>query len=273
MGHNKKIYNLILGLWPVYKIALWMGKQPILGSLMRPVFSAKLHQVTMIPVNEVIWRGEQTVLPYVLLEQLVEQASARFLVAECVCRKHESCQSHPTDLGCLFLGDGSAQIHPSLGRPCEVDEAIRHVQRGMQAGLYPLIAHTVIDAMTLGIAYKRMLTVCFCCECCCMVYRGMSRGPRSLLPAIQRLPGLIVSIDEGCAACGECLEKCPLKAISLSDHRAQIGADCKGCGLCVKACPYEAIKIDIEADILSRFSEQVGSYADISSNSKAGDLA
>jgi UDP-glucose 4-epimerase len=196
----------------------------------------------------------------------VEQASTRFIMTECVCRRHESCRSHPVDLGCLFLGDGAAQIHPTMGRLCDVEDAKQHIQRGVEDGLYPLIAHTMIDAVTLGIPYKRMLTVCFCCECCCVVQRGMRRGPESLLQVVQRLPGLQVMVAGECVDCGNCIEACPVGAISLNHRGAEISEACKGCGMCVNACPYGAIKIDInrESELLAGFSERMKSYADIS---------
>jgi UDP-glucose 4-epimerase len=266
MGRSKRIYDLLLSLWPLYKVGLWMGKLPGIGSLLNPIFSSKIHQVTMIPVNETINQGDQIVLPYSLLMQLVEQASVRFIMTECVCRSHETCQSHPVDLGCLFLGDGAAQIHPSMGRLCDVEEANRHIQRGMQDGLYPLIAHTMIDAVTLGIPYKRMLTVCFCCECCCVVHRGMRRGPASLSQVVQRLPGLRLTVGSECEECGDCIEVCPVGAISLNHRGAEISEGCKGCGICVNACPYGAIMMEMEGkmDLLAGFNERMKGYADIS---------
>jgi len=267
MGHTKRNYDLILRLWPLYKVGLWMGKQPGIGSLLKPLFSPNIHQVTMIPVSEAVTQGDQIILPYSLLEQLVEQASARFIMTDCVCRSHESCQSHPTNLGCLFLGDGAAQIHASHGRSCDIEEAKRHIQRCMDEGLYPLIAHTVIDAMTLGIPYQRMLTVCFCCECCCAVHRGLRKGPTSLLQVVQRLPGLRVLVGEECVECGACIETCPVKAISPNHRGVEISEGCKGCGICVNTCPYGAIRMEMEGknDLLLEFNDRMKSYADISS--------
>ncbi len=265
MGRSKRIVDLFLRLWPMYKLGLWLGRQPILSTVLKPAFSNKIHQVTMLPIHEPIPHGDQTVLPYSLLHELVEQASARFIMNECMCRAHESCHAYPTDLGCMFLGEGAARIHPSLGRLCDVDEARQHIERGLQAGLYPLIAHTVIDSLTLGIPYKRMLTVCFCCECCCVVQRGLRKGPASLLKAIQPLPGLKVTVGEDCSACEECVESCPVGAISMNHRGAEIGPTCKGCGICVATCPSGAINIELpnNTGVMSRFFESLKRHTDI----------
>jgi len=267
MGHSKRTYDLLMSVWPLYKVVLWMGKQPGIGRLIKPVFSSKIHQMSLIPVNEAITQADQIVLPYSLLYQLVEQSNARFIMTECVCRSHDNCQSHPVDIGCLFLGDGAAQIHPTMGRLCDIEEAKRHIQRGMQDGLYPLIAHTMIDAVTLGIPYKRMLTICFCCECCCAVYRGMRQGPEVLKHIIQRLPGLKMTVRQECVGCGACIEKCPVGAISFNHRGVEIKEECKGCGICVNECQYGAIKMEItgEIELLRGFSERMKSYASISS--------
>ena len=265
MGRSKRTFDLLLKLWPLYKVGLWMGRQPGISSLLGPAFSPKIHQVTMIPVNEAITQGKQTVLPYELLLKLIRQASARFVMTECVCRSHENCQAYPIDLGCLFLGDGAAQIHPSLGRLCSIDEAEKHVQACMEQGLYPIIAHTIVDAVTLGIPFKRMLAVCFCCECCCVVQRGMRQGPRALKQVIQRLPGINVRVGEECIACEACIDKCPMQAISLNHRRVEINLECKGCGICVDSCPYGAIRVEIsgEQELLHGFDERIKSYAEV----------
>jgi len=50
---------------------------------------------------------------------------------------------------------------------------------------------------------------------------------------------------EKCTACGECIESCPLEAISMGDDCAVIDEDtCGDCGACVDVCPVEAISLD-----------------------------
>ena len=267
MGHTKRIYDSIMRLWPLYKIVLWMGKQPGIGRLIRPVFSSKIHQMSLIPVNEAITQRDQIVLPYSLLNQFVEQSTARFIMAECVCRSHDNCQSHPVNIGCLFLGDGAAQIHPHWGDCVTLRKPKSIYNEACRMGLSPLIAHTLIDAVTLGIPYKRMLTICFCCECCCAVYRGMRQGPEVIKHIIQRLPGIIMTVRDECIGCGACIDRCPVGAISFNHRGVEIREECKGCGICVNACQYGAIMMEIsgEVELLTGFRERMKSYASISS--------
>jgi len=47
-----------------------------------------------------------------------------------------------------------------------------------------------------------------------------------------------------CTGCGDCVEVCPLEAISLNDGKAVIDKDtCTECGLCVDECPNDAISL------------------------------
>lgn len=49
---------------------------------------------------------------------------------------------------------------------------------------------------------------------------------------------------EKCSACGECVEACPLDAISMQDDHAQVDEEtCGDCGACVDVCPTEAISM------------------------------
>jgi len=49
---------------------------------------------------------------------------------------------------------------------------------------------------------------------------------------------------ETCSGCAECVEACPLDAISVPDKVAVVDADtCGDCGACVDVCPTESITI------------------------------
>jgi heterodisulfide reductase subunit A-like polyferredoxin len=47
-----------------------------------------------------------------------------------------------------------------------------------------------------------------------------------------------------CNACGECIQSCPLDAITMQDSHAVIDPEtCGDCGACVDACPNQAISV------------------------------
>ena len=50
---------------------------------------------------------------------------------------------------------------------------------------------------------------------------------------------------EKCTACGECVESCPLEAITMGEDSAVIDEEtCGDCGACIDVCPVEAISLD-----------------------------
>jgi len=78
--------------------------------------------------------------------------------------------------------------------------------------------------------------------CCCPSLRFAKLLPR---PAALNPPHYQSRIDpERCAACGTCIERCPMDAIRQGDAGAEaIDGRCIGCGLCVPTCPAQAISM------------------------------
>jgi Fe-S-cluster-containing hydrogenase component 2 len=273
LSRSTQIYEFVMKLWPLSKVAFKLGNQPFVGPFIRPLFSTRMNQIVIIPINEVIHPGQNLVLPSALLTPLIEDASARFILSHCMCRRNENCQTYPQTLGCLYLGDGATQINPELGRLVSPEEAISHVSKSIQHGLVPLIAHTLFDSYVLGIPYRRMLTICFCCDCCCGVRHGLRMGPPAFWDVVNRLPGLNVTVGDNCAGCETCLEVCAVRAISMKDGRACIGEQCKGCGRCVDACPVGAIELRLEnnVDILHHLQTHLAQRTDIKEDGKLQD--
>ena len=54
--------------------------------------------------------------------------------------------------------------------------------------------------------------------------------------------------QELCIGCGNCIEPCPVDAITVDDI-AKVNRDlCLGCGICAGVCPEEAIKLHLRED-------------------------
>jgi UDP-glucose 4-epimerase len=133
----------------------------------------------------------------------------------------------------------------------------------------------------LDIPYRRMLAVCFCCDCCCTVRYGLRVGPAAFRDIILRLPGLTLVVDDTCTSCGVCAAACPVQAITLeacsrdagqesvpiaAAERAQVNAEqCKGCGRCVAVCPSASIHLHMadETDVVDRLLTRVAQRTDI----------
>jgi len=48
-----------------------------------------------------------------------------------------------------------------------------------------------------------------------------------------------------CVGCGDCIDVCPVDAITLVDGKAVIDADkCILCEICIRSCTYDAIRKD-----------------------------
>ena len=135
MNRARYIFNLVMALWPWGKALNRAASWPVLGSLLRPCFDAEGNEAIIIPVQEVVRGTESVVLPFSLLTPLVERSTTRTILDECLCRRGENCQAYPHDIGCLFLGDGAAQIDSALGRPVSVDAALDHLRQAMDAGM------------------------------------------------------------------------------------------------------------------------------------------
>ncbi len=55
-------------------------------------------------------------------------------------------------------------------------------------------------------------------------------------------------ITSKCEGCGDCVDECPVEAISESDGKYTIDADtCVDCGTCAEVCPVGAAVAEDEA--------------------------
>lgn len=65
-----------------------------------------------------------------------------------------------------------------------------------------------------------------------------------------------------CKKCSLCIEKCPVKAISMGKFSAKIDKKkCIGCASCIAVCPYSAIKVNWLDSLGGSFTEKLVEYA------------
>ncbi|MBP1629981.1 MAG: ferredoxin [Bacteroidetes bacterium] len=57
----------------------------------------------------------------------------------------------------------------------------------------------------------------------------------------NKIKVMAYKITEDCAACGTCIDECPVGAISEGDIYKIDASTCTDCGSCADCCPVEAI--------------------------------
>lgn len=247
MGRKKWQIDLALKGWRSTHWAKKLGHIPGFREAAGLIARESAFKGSFIPVDEFIETPPSVAPPRELIADFITRACHRTIINFCPCRSGEGCRKHPADLGCILLGDGARDVHPEVGRSATVEEALAHMERGLESGLLPLVGHFLIDKVVFGVRdYSRLLTVCFCCPCCCIVrseMRGLAGAfPRSLVP----LEGIRLEVNEECVGCGECVPVCPVANVSLEAGKAVMGTMCLGCGTCARSCTRGNIRVRIE---------------------------
>jgi electron transport complex protein RnfB len=199
-----------------------------------PLFteSPPIHRV--IPVEQSV-SLEVDVHPYERASQIVESAKA-WGVRDCICRT----QQRLVGRGCERLVAGCITLAPVPGafdysevtKAITKDEALRILREAEEAGL----VHSTGNYRD-GIYY-----ICNCCSCCCGVLRALADHPT---PSEVVRSDFVAEVDaDSCVACGQCVERCPMSAASISDNVSSIEPGrCIGCGLCAATCAVGAITL------------------------------
>ncbi len=171
------------------------------------------------------------VLPYDDVRAILLEAKT-FNVNDCICRKQQALLDHiceyPVHVCLSFSGQERAP------RPGDVsqEEALALLDHCEEAGL----VHAVSN-VTRGMGY-----VCNCCGCCCGVLRGITAY--GIENSVAHANYYAVIDAEFCANCGNCIERCQVKAISEGEGHSVVDVDrCIGCGLCVTGCPNNVARL------------------------------
>ncbi|MFX1567734.1 MAG: ATP-binding protein [Promethearchaeota archaeon] len=200
--------------------------------------SSNVPGFKVIPIEETI-ETNTTLLPYQMLKESIRN-SRKISVTECICRKEarltgEGC-NHPIET-CLSFGVAADYyIENGIGREITAEEAIKIIEEADKSGLVHASANS-----------KHLSNICNCCPCCCASMKGMTKFGHDKQKYMNAIFESIID-QESCIGCGSCVDRCPVKAITLDDY-AVVNRDlCLGCGLCAGVCPEEAISLELRKD-------------------------
>lgn len=260
----------LTAVWPLTRISAQATGWPVIGKLLTPlvipIFSGKNFNISYLPVNAVIPGAQSMILPTRLMEEIIRRSAHRVILKRCTCRDSEHCQTYPADNACLLLGEGTKAIDPHIARHATEEEALAHLKRMLDLGLIPMIGRVLMDNYFYGVPNTgKLLTICFCCPCCCTVLNSARYFPGTVQDSFVRVRGLEVSVDASrCQRCGACADTCFFRAITLTPQGiVRDQARCKGCGRCASVCPNQAVTVrldNLEAamdDVLERIRQRI----------------
>ncbi|MFC1895559.1 DUF362 domain-containing protein [Thermodesulfobacteriota bacterium] len=201
-----------------------------------PRESAKLPGVPfarVITVEEEIPAGTE-VFAYDQVSEYIDKAE-HITVSACYCRHHGELVGNPCDKpknNCMSFGPSAKFVADrGFGRLISKEEARDIIKQAEEAGLVHCSSNTS----------KYIDFICNCCDCHC----GIVQSLKAQQVHFGATSSFMAEVDaQECIACEECIERCPMDALSIEDDVAKRDASkCIGCGLCVSVCSTGAIQM------------------------------
>jgi len=187
--------------------------------------------------EEVDLTTPEQVIPYTHARDIILHNPDHIVALECPCRASRPDPCQPLDV-CLIVGEPFtsfvAEHHSHRSRWVNSDEAMEILQAEHERGH---VHHAFFKDAMLG----RFYAICNCCACCCGAMQAHRNGVPMLISS-----GYISHVDlKRCTGCGDCVDSCQFKAISVSHNKAVVDTDiCMGCGVCVSMCKQKAHSLD-----------------------------
>jgi ferredoxin len=164
-------------------------------------------------------------------------------VAHCPCRVEtqllgRGCD-YPLEVCLKFDEMADFLIEKELGRRVNKEEALEIIKQAKDDGLVHFVDNALGD-----IKHN-----CNCCGCCCWALAPIRqrKTPRDVIMATYFLR----ETDENdCVGCGDCIEVCPVDALTMGAEGFPIVDEdwCVGCGVCITKCPTGAAKLKKKSD-------------------------
>jgi len=199
-----------------------------------------------IPIDKTI-EDPRRILPYEDVIKYVESQDYH-TVSSCPCRQRKkldpdaSVCDHAMEV-CLHFGRlGHYIVENGLGREITKEETIAILNQAAETGLVHAISNWEQGADT----------ICNCCKCCCLFFEAYHVLDHDKSHDVSNYR---VRVDqETCIACGLCVQRCPMDALSLEDSpeatnkKGQVSTlkpdRCIGCGVCVYKCPSNSLILE-----------------------------
>lgn len=195
----------------------------------------------VIPVQKTIEAG-QKVHTFEQISRYIDSADA-IAVGHCYCHHEAYLLGKATcdapEYRCMSFGPGAIYTaERGIARLISKKEAHEILKACEEKGLVHMSSNTS----------KYIEFLCNCCSCHCGVLKNLNKLGK---PVWSASSGYFARVNEqACEGCENCVEICPMNAVSLSDEQKAVVDEfhCIGCGLCVSHCPAEAISMDPRAE-------------------------
>jgi ferredoxin len=177
------------------------------------------------------------VLDYERATEVIKTASYRG-ISVCYCRhkmKHldRDC-SAPKEICMTFNVTAGSLIKHGHARPISSEECLDLLQVAYDQKLVQFGSNV----------REKVNFICNCCGCCCEAMIAARRF--GLLHPVHTTNFLPEIQEDACTGCGQCINVCPVEAMSLvsasnprkpQTKKARLREEiCLGCGLCIRAC-------------------------------------
>jgi len=188
-------------------------------------------QLRVIPISRQV-NAEMNITSYETADEIIRSQS-KIVASPCICRKEHQMAGkgcdNPMEV-CLSFGTGAYYYEQNgLGREVDQAEALDILETGRAAGLVLQPGNS-----------QKPTNICMCCGCCCQVLKNLKNFPE---PAAAVHTNYFARVDaEECVACEDCVERCHMDAIVVTETARVLENRCIGCGVCIDACPTGALQ-------------------------------
>jgi UDP-glucose 4-epimerase len=262
-----KIRPMMLPGMKYVELNYFAGRLPILRRLhpwVRSESNSSSYLPIKVTIDETVGQPHSEVLPPQILHDLIDTAKQHVIMDCCLCRNTHQCKNHSIEIGCLFMGPTALEIPQKIGRRVTREEAHAHVGRAIENGLVPMAGKVRVDNfLFLAPDRRQLLSVCFCCHCCCMMgyYRHAGKHINEMMVPLE---GTRIVVTDRCKGCGTCVETCIFEAIKVNGGRAVHTSACRVCGRCVRYCPNNAVELWIDnPNYVEEVKKRILSYVDL----------